>query len=699
MLATLRSCLAFFRGSNYSKKLLALSLAYLLPFLMVLYCMVQAQNRIVSVQRVELEANNYEQLLRLLFEKIAKHKLLAHRFLEDASDLKETLLALETKINYDFSIFLAYDDRVQDSLQTRPQDFLDQGGKDISARELQEEWVNIQKKLFSLTPQANDQVHNELLENIRDLMTYSVSLSSLLRDPSTDSLIESLYLLLINQEWLIQKIAQDGYNLVDFPDQKAELQKQISLKRQNLEDSLRLMSLRISKSLIRPRHLDSNAVDSIRTSFEQYQDTTQSFFSFIDNTLLAPTPITNEASIYSEANKVASTGFALFDIISGRVKELIENEVTTLRTQQNSIVLFSFTALIGGLFVSIWIIRSLSLPLKNLVDATKKLSEGKLMTRVEVLSRDEVGLVGEAFNQMADVFSSLIERLQKTAMQLATSTLEIAASAREQESIVLQQESSTKEIAMTAREISTISRDFAETMNLISHRAEETSTLASSGKNSLNQMESIMSQMVEASTNIGYKLGVLSEKAGSITGIISTINKFAEQTNLLSLNAAIEAEKAGEHGKSFSVIAREIRRLADQTATATYDVEKMVNEMTGAVSASVMSVDKFSEEIRTGVQEVISVSEQLSQIIERVEQQTTSFENVNKGMQSQSMSAEQINESISQLSAAAQQTTEAIRHFHGTIEHLNKAGKEIQAIVSNLQGRREPLPENFSFSG
>src|SRR6201999_4020148 len=110
------------------------------------------------------------------------------------------------------------------------------------------------------------------------------------------------------------------------------------------------------------------------------------------------------------------------------------------------------------------------------------------------------------------------------------------------------------------------------------------------------------------------KLTVLSEKAGNINQVVTTITKVADQTNLLSLNAAIEAEKAGEYGRGFAVVATEIRRLADQTAVATYDIEQMVKEIQSAVATGVMGMDKFSQEVRRGVGEVQQVSWQPAQI-------------------------------------------------------------------------------------
>jgi len=166
---------------------------------------------------------------------------------------------------------------------------------------------------------------------------------------------------------------------------------------------------------------------------------------------------------------------------------------------------------------------------------------------------------------------------------------------------------------------------------------------------------------------------VLNEKAGNITQVVTTITKVADQTNLLSLNAAIEAEKAGDYGRGFSVVATEIRRLADQTAVATHDIEQTVKEIQSAVSAGVMGMDKFSEEVRRGMEEIQRIGDQLSQVIQHVQALAPRCEAVNEGMQAQATGAEQITEALAQLSQAAEQTVESLRHSTTAIDRLNEA--------------------------
>lgn len=352
-----------------------------------------------------------------------------------------------------------------------------------------------------------------------------------------------------------------------------------------------------------------------------------------------------------------------------------------LNKERNRWLISSVLLIVSGClaFLFFYFLRKKTLKASlSFYSAMNSLKEGDFNASLKESSEKDLSLLAKTFNQMAENVRNLVAWFQQTGIQLTSSTTEITATAKEQEATLVRQEKTTRHIALAARTISITAKELARMMNEINGSAEATSSLASSGKKELLKMEEVMKQLVEASSNISAKLAVLNEKANTITNVISTIAKVADQTNLLSLNAAIEAEKAGEHGRSFSVIAREIRRLADQTGNATLDIEKMVNEMMSAVSAGVIGVDKFSLEIHEGAGQLALVSEQLSKIIEQVEQQTLSFEAVNHGMQEQSQNAEKINASIEELSLSVEQTTHSIKQFHKAIEEQHIAIKTMQ---------------------
>ncbi len=332
-----------------------------------------------------------------------------------------------------------------------------------------------------------------------------------------------------------------------------------------------------------------------------------------------------------------------------------------------------------------FLLRAIDIPLSQLIKAVDVMRTGDFSHRLDLGRRDEFSALADGFNRMADDLAALVGQIQKSGIQVNTSVTEIAATVKEQQATSSEIAATTTEIGATAKGISTTSKDLAKTMEEVSTVAEQSATLAGNGQAGLTRMEETMSHVVDAASSINAKLAVLNEKASNINQVVVTITKVADQTNLLSLNAAIEAEKAGEYGRGFSVVATEIRRLADQTAVATYDIEQMVKEIESAVSASVMGMDKFSEEVRRGIKEVQQVGGQLSQIIQQVQAMAPRFESLNEGMQAQSSGAEQISEALSQLREAAQQTVESLRQSSLAIGGLNEMAGELRGGVSRFK--------------
>ncbi len=323
--------------------------------------------------------------------------------------------------------------------------------------------------------------------------------------------------------------------------------------------------------------------------------------------------------------------------------------------------------------------------LRSVASVADQLASGDLRPEVRALSEQDV--MGNALVKMVASLSALTNQVQKAAVVVNSSVTEIAATSKQQQATTSEVAATTTEIGATSKEISATSRELVKTVNQVNTIAEETATLANSGQASLGRMEQTMEHFVEAVGAINSKLAVLSEKAGNINQVVATITKVADQTNLLSLNAAIEAEKAGEYGRGFAVVATEIRRLADQTAVATFDIEQMVKEMQSAVAAGVMGMDKFGEQVRRGVQEVQQVSGQLTQIISQVQALTPRFAAVDEGMQAQALGADQITQALAQLSEATQQTADSLRQSNTSIEQLHDASRGMLTSLDSFKLR------------
>jgi methyl-accepting chemotaxis protein len=332
-------------------------------------------------------------------------------------------------------------------------------------------------------------------------------------------------------------------------------------------------------------------------------------------------------------------------------------------------------------------------PLDRIISRFKVLAqgEGDLTQRLEIFSGDELSELAVCFNTFVGKLQAMVGQVQRSGIQVTSSSTELAATAKEQEVTLRSQVESTGRVVKSVEEISLLAAQLVETMREVAQISQNTADFANSGQSDLTNMQQAMKDMEIASKSIFNRLETINEKAENITSVVTTITKIADQTNLLSLNAAIEGEKAGEYGHGFMVVAREIRRLADQTASATLDIDQMVKEMQTAVSTGVMEMDKFAVKVQRNVEDVGKISGKLSRIIEQVQVLSPSFDFVNQSMGQHSENAQRINNALSELNEEMQQTIYSLRESFTAIDQLNDAARKLQGEVSRFKVSKEGL--------
>lgn len=681
-------------------------------------------NHLQSIDN-QLDELEEEKILANTFNLIEQHRLLTLRYYEGNQEIMPQIHNLQQRINQDFK-----------TLQEKYGFWEKQEGthetllwKQMFPREIKKSWEDITNNFSNLSERENESLQTVLLQDINilfDNLSNRVGISYF-EQKNHYTFIQSISLRLPSfQEGLAQLILINEKILMSSSKELARDRTQalIDLLKSDIRYFEKIIDTQTSTQLINAKH--EKGIELLK----EYLNLASQFIQTVQTRILnTPDPTISLIELKKVSDNILPTGLRAWQQDLNALVRIFQKEKLFILSRLWLILVITFLLTAFTFYLGLSLLYKGILRLAQLTQATNHFTKGNLSARVPDIYQDEIGKLAKAFNRMAqrleelishlyelidatsdlangqlsariplrqnnsefnqvaisfnkmaETFDTIIGRLQKIGLVLTTSASEINRASEEQETIVIQQEATTREIANAANEISSTAKEFAGTMNEVSLAAEQTAHLALKGKDSLNNMETIMSNIVEASSTIGGKLAVLNQKASNITSVITTITKVADQTNLLSLNASIEAEKAGEYGRSFAVIAREIRRLADQSAIATLDVEKMVNEIMSAVSTSVKGMDDFTQEIRKGVGQVRTVSEHLGTIIEQVQTFTARFDLINQGMQAQSTGAEQINKAIAQLSQSARLTTEAIHQFHKTVQELNQAANELNIL-------------------
>ena len=356
-----------------------------------------------------------------------------------------------------------------------------------------------------------------------------------------------------------------------------------------------------------------------------------------------------------------------------------KRELTRLLQVMFGLAIFTLGLACG---LALWLSHRISRSVETLVAVVGAVAAGDLRTMSKEVRQDELGALALKFNLMIEQLRAIVNHVQHAGFQVTSAVTELSATAKEQEATLTVQVEATNNVLETVKEISAVAENLVITMQQVSSMLQNTAGFAMSGQTDLTRMQEAIQRMETASTGISDKMAAINEKAENITTVVTTITKVADQTNLLSLNAAIEAEKAGEYGRGFTVVAREIRRLADQTAVATLDIEQTVQDMQAAMTAGVMEMDKFMAEVRHSTEDVAKISSLMRRIIQHVQLLGPNFEHVDVAISLQAENAHAIKDAMLDLSAEMQETKATFHETYAAIQHLNNAAAGLQNAIA-----------------
>ncbi len=319
-------------------------------------------------------------------------------------------------------------------------------------------------------------------------------------------------------------------------------------------------------------------------------------------------------------------------------------------------------------------------PLDSVVASVQLATQGEIGHKAIVKSTDEFGTLAASYNQMLDLIVYLIRQTQESSKRLAQSSTEILAATEQQASGAAEQAASISETTATMEELAATYRQIADNADHVVRMAEATLGSAESGQHAVANTLEAMEQIRVRAQSSANKILALGERSQQIGQVLSMINNIADQTKILALNAAIEAARAGEAGKGFSVVASEIRKLAESVVESTGEISTIMTEIQGAANDLVISTEQELKQVGEGVTLGNVTGDSLEQILDMIEQTTVAAKEISVATQQQRTATEQVVKAMKEVAQVAQQTAAGSKQVASSAEGLATIARDSSQV-------------------
>ena len=333
--------------------------------------------------------------------------------------------------------------------------------------------------------------------------------------------------------------------------------------------------------------------------------------------------------------------------------------------------------------------RSIFLRLGNMVERIKDIAqgEGDLTRRIEVTTHDEIGELATWFNRFVDRLHEILSEVASNTRSLAAAGSEIAASSREQAQGVEMQKDQTNQVATAMQQMVSTVQQVAENCDVASSASVKASETARQGGGIVEATLTRMRTIAESVGSTARQIQELGKRSDQIGQIIAVIDDIADQTNLLALNAAIEAARAGEQGRGFAVVADEVRKLAERTSTATKEITGMIRKIQAETKNAVTAMLAGTQEVGLGVESTTKAGSSLQEIIQTNEHVGDLITHIATAATEQSATTEQINGSVEKIAKIASSSAIAMQQTNEALQDLSALANNLQKLVGQFRLR------------